>query len=229
MYSKWYPYSQPQSVFETGQATRTTQWTYFYSPTDANGQTLNLLRGRSLTRQTCVGNDCFTDSWTYKGPGFSQDTETRSGVTTTFAHTPDGNLSQVIDAVGKVLSLTEYDLGMGTPRAVDFNGVLRFTRTTTWEGWVQSQTDGRNNSTRYAYDAIGRLRTVTPPGPNDAMSYVYDNTNGTNVVEGRGTTYTRTRTFDGFGQEVATIDSLGIQSRTKYDALGQIWFRSALF
>jgi hypothetical protein len=84
VYSNWDAYGQPQTVNESGQLSRTTTWTYFSQPTDASGQTLNLLRDRPLTEQVCVSGECFTNSWTYRGPGYAKDSETRSGVTTTF-------------------------------------------------------------------------------------------------------------------------------------------------
>jgi RHS repeat-associated protein len=202
--------------------------TYFSQPNDASGQTLNLLRDRPLTQQVCVSGECFTNSSTYKGPGYAKDTETHSGVTTSFGYENDGNLSLVTNAVNKTLGLSEYDVGGGTPRRLDFGGgTIVYTRTTTWEGWILTQTDGRNNTTQYDYDAIGRVKKITPPGPNEATTYTYDNTNLTNVVVTRGTGYTRTTTFDGFRRQTETLDSLGVTTTVKYDELGQVWFRSA--
>src|SRR5207244_4223179 len=100
------------------------------------------------------------------GPHDARDGETLTGVKTSFGYDPSGNLATVKNALGQTLTLSGYDTGFGIPTTVDFNGAFQNTRTAFPEGWVKTETDGRRFTTSYDYDAIGRLKTVTPPAPN---------------------------------------------------------------
>ncbi len=231
-YSSFDDYLQPWSVTETGYEAalgapppprvRTTAWTYFAAATDVYGRTLNMVRGLPLSQQVCVSSECFTNSWTYDGPHHAKDSETRSGVATSFGYDTNGNLSGVTNALGQTLTLSDYVYGI--PCRLDFNGAFAFTRTAYWEGLVHEQWDGRNNKTTYVYDAIGRPTLVTPPGVNDTTAYAYA-PDGSSVTLTRGS-YNKTTQLDGFGREVMTSDSEGVLTSTMYDAMGRAWFRS---
>src|SRR5439155_25458303 len=101
------------------------------------------------------------------------DSETRTGVKTTFGYDSVGNLSTVTNALNETLTLSGYDLGMGVPTSLNFNNAFSHSRTTSWEGWIKSETDGRGKMTSYDYDAIGRLKTLTPPGTTTASTYSF--------------------------------------------------------
>jgi RHS repeat-associated protein len=237
-YSDFDAYGQPRTIDETGPAgysgstSRSTTFTYFARPTDGSA-TINLVKGFPLSRTTCVGSDCVVDGWTYGGPSYAKDTETWSGIKTSFGyHLADpegrGNLKTVTNALGQSVTLTKYLEGGGTPLNVDFNGAFTFSRTTTWEGWVLTQTDGRNNTTRQEYDGVGRVKRIEPPGSSDVTTIDFDQpvTSGMNVVTTRGP-YVLTTTYDGFGRRIATSDSVDVKTSEKYDALGRLWFRSS--
>jgi RHS repeat-associated protein len=208
-------YGQPRTVVETGPQARTTTWTYFSA-------TLNMLRGFPLSQHVCMGTDCFDNSWTYNAANGARDMEKLSGVTTTFGYDALGNLSTVTNALGKKLTLSSYSNGV--PTVLNFDGSFTNSRTVSFEGWIQSETDGRLNRTDFGYDVIGRLKTVTPPGINSASSYAYA-LDDSSVTLTRGS-YSQTSTLDGLGRVTATSDSEGVLTSTAYDALGRVTFKS---
>jgi RHS repeat-associated protein len=228
-FADWDAYGQPRRVDEVGQQRRTTTWTFFVAPRDASGATLNLVRGRPISQHVCVGSSCFDNSWTYRGPGYATDTETLAGVQTSFEHhrgDPEGagNLASVTNMLGQVLGITGYAAGSGTPARLDFNGAFSITRTTSWEGWIISETNGRAYTTAYDYDAIGRPLQVAPPSPNLATDYAYAADNST-VRATRGL-YVKETSLDGLGRPTGTVDSEGVRTSLRYDALGRALFRS---
>lgn len=224
------------TLVAAGTQVRTTTWTYASFPAEKyTGAPLNLLRGLPLTQKVCVGTDCADNAWTYDTtsatPGYPRKTETRSGVTTTFGYHPAaaegvGNLESVTNALGQKLTLTGYGAGWGIPTNIDFNGAFTMSRTAYWEGWVKTVTDGRNNTTAYAYDAIGRPLTVTPPGNGanapTVTSYATDDSWATTT---RGS-YTKTTYLDGLGRTTESSDTEGFFTSVRYDPMGQGWFKS---
>ncbi len=217
-YQQYDAYGQPQSVSETGQQSRTTTWAFQYAPLDSDGATrLNLVRGLPTKQHVCVNgsNNCFDNAWTYNGPHYSRDTQTLTGVKTSFSFGTDGNLANVSTAMNGqtvTLSLTGYTYGI--PTGLNFNSVYSVSQTAYWEGWLQSRTDGNGNKTSYNYDAIGRVTLVTPPlNPTTGYSYSSD---GSTVTLTKGS-YNKTTTLDGLGRTTATSDSVGVLTSTRYD------------
>jgi RHS repeat-associated protein len=240
-YSNFDDYGQPRSITETGRqgaigmepplAVRSTTNTYFYAPVDEtlpDHPRLNMVRGMPATQEVCIGDDCVSSAWTYRpfsdsgGPRYSKSSETKSGVTTAFQYDPSGRLTGVTNALGQTLTLSDY--AYGVPRHIGFNGAFSITRTVYPEGWIASQTDGRSHTTHYQYDAIGRQTLVTPPGDNEPISYVYA-PDSSSVTATRGA-YVKTTQLDGLGREVATSDTEGVLTTTRYDGMGRAWFRS---
>jgi RHS repeat-associated protein len=251
-YSSFDDYGQPRLVIETGKQSgytedslaaqyRTTMWTYFSDPS------LNILRARPLAQHVCVGsgcvdyagnpvtqhacaaNECFDNSWTYSGPNHARDSETLSGVKTTFGYhlgEPEGpgNLCTLTNALGQTLTLSGYFEGYGTPTHINFNNAFSIDRTTSWEGWIRTETNGRGHTTGYEYDAIGRNTMVTPPGNNNATGYTYaDDGSWVRLARGR---YFKNTYLDGLGRVTSTADSEGIQTSVRYDNMGQASFHS---
>ncbi len=225
-----------------GTKTRTTTSTYFSKPRLGTGPTLNILRGRPLSQTVAEGNETMASSWTYLGPNFARDSETVSGITTNFSHHLTaaegvGNLKTVTNALGQVLNLSGYGAGSscqaasgcGIPTVLDLNGLYSVRRTASWEGWVLTETNGRNYTTSYTYDDIGRPSTVTPPLPlknaSTTITWATDNSWRTLV---RGL-YTKTSTLDGLGRTIKTSDSAGTATSARFDAMGQRWFTSYPF
>lgn len=212
-------YGQPGTVVETGELSRTTTWTYFVATT------VNLVRGRPLTQRVCVSTDCFTNSWTYGGTGYQRDSETISGVTTSYGYdVTDGNLTSITNARNQRLTLGGYVLGNGIPTTLDFNGAFTITRTAFWEGWLKTERNGRGYTTTYAYDNIGRITTLTPPGSSYASTYTYA-ADGSWTKETRNL-YTKTTNRDGFGRTTGTVDGEGVSMSTRYDGMGRAVFTS---
>ncbi len=243
-------YGQAKTVKElgdqgAGSLARVTTWTYLSVPTEGDA-TLNLVRGIPLTQHVCVGNgcidpgyacqgrDCYDNSWSYK-PEFHYvlGSESKSGVTTTFDyHRADpegpGNLKSITSALGQTLTATGYadvpgGVGGGTPTVIDMNAAFRILRTQSWEGRVTSETDGRHYTTSYDYDAIGRIKTLTPPAPNLASTYTYPN--GWTVRLDRGAYYEE-GTLDGLGRVTSLVTSVGLKQTKAYDTMGRTSFTS---
>lgn len=217
-YSDFDAYGQPRTVTETGQQSRTTIWTFFYAP-DAN-----LVRGRPLTQLVCVGGSCFNNAWTYNATTYARESENMSGVLTSFGYDQYGNLASVTNVLNQKLALGGYETGHGTPTNFDFNGAFTISRTTSWEGWVLSETDGRGDTTHYDYDSIGRLLRVTLPGNSSDTTYTYAG-DGSQMRLTRGA-YSRTSNLDGLGRVAFTSDSEGVLTSTHYDSMGRKWFTS---
>lgn len=228
-YSNFNAYGQAQTVSETGdqgamglhnqnppKQIRNTQWTYLTVPS------VNIVRGRPTSRHVCVGNECFDEAWTYNGPGYARDSETVSGVTTTFTHYQNGDLQRVTNARNQSLTLSNYQYGVA--RTVNFNGAFNVSRAVYWEGWIQSETNGRSYTTRYEYDDIGRIKTVTPPGNSYVTRYTYASDGSQTRLE-RGS-YWRETNLDGLGRTISTLDAEGVRATVKYDAMGRTTFKS---
>lgn len=91
-------------------------------------------------------------------------------------------------------------------------------------GRIVRKTNRDGETTRYAYDQLGRVQLVDYPLGNDAL-LSYD-AGATTLVRGN---YRRTTTIDGFGHELAeTHDDLAsgrsIRVDRRYDALGRTTF-----
>lgn len=222
-YSSFDAYGQAQSVTESGQQTRTTTKTYFYKPINGEG-TINLVRNRPTSEHVCVGNaDCFDNAWTYNAPGYELDSETLSGVKTTFGYDSSGNLSTVTNAVNQTLTLDGYNGGYGIPTSIDFNGAFTMRRTAYWEGWIRSVTNGRGFTTSYEFDGIGRLTKMTPP-IGDLTTYDYAPDGSWSRLT-RGA-YTKTTNRDGLGRITSTSDSEGVQTGQRWSNMGWAQFQS---
>jgi RHS repeat-associated protein len=218
-YSNFDAYGQPQTVSESGQKSRTTIWTYFYA-TD-----VNMVRDRPKTQHVCVSGECFDNSWTYQsGPYYFRDSETLSGVKTTFSPDTDGNIKTITNALGETLTLSGYVTGYGIPTTLNFNGAFSIVRSAYWEGWLHSETNGRGYTTTYSYDDIGRITGIDLPGTSESTSYSYA-TDGSLAYLKRGA-YTKTSNLDGFGRVTSTSDTEGILTSMRYDSMGRNWFKS---
>jgi len=232
-YSSFDEFGQARGVVEEGlqgaigddpppAQVRTTSWAFFSRRLDEGGATLNLVRDMPTSQLACEGSDCVLSEWTYGGQGYSKDSETRSGVATSFQHDNTGNLTGVTNALNQTLTLSDY--AYGVPRDIDFNQAFSVTRTVSWEGRILTQKDGRGHTTTQEYDGIGRPERVTPPG-NSALSIFAYAPDGSSVTLTRGS-YTKTTLLDGLGREVSTSDSEDVLTSTRYDAMGRAWFRS---
>src|SRR5262249_34236041 len=92
------------------------------------------------------------------------------------------------------------------------------TREVNPDGTVASETRG-GRKTKFTYDDLSRIRVTEPPAGN-AIVTEYDNEHGQSVTVGRGQS-SPTAVLDGFGRPILTANSVGVQSRTTYDAEGR--------
>lgn len=224
-YSDFDEYGQARLVTETGaqgsflgippSPTRSTVFTFFSDPAK------NILRGRPDTQVVTVDGEVLVNSWTYDARG-QKESETLSGVTTTFGYDGQGRLERVTNA--RNVSVEFHDYKYGVPTRVQVPDALTIYRGATWEGQIAWQKDGRGNTTYYTYDAIGRIKTVTPPPPNDLTEYEYSPT--ASWVKMTKGSYWRQTNLDGLGREVSALDSENVASDTWYDTMGRVWFRS---
>src|SRR6266568_459897 len=232
--SNWDEYGHPQNVTEDGEDTRTTVRSYFSALLDTDWSIINLVGGLPASEHVCVGNDCFDNSWTYNGPHFSRDSETRAGITNAYTYDADGNLSSVVNALGETLGFSGYVDGHGTPTTINYNNLFSVSRTTSPEGWVLTETNGRNYTTAYTYDGGGRISTITPPGNNYVTSYNYapDGSSATATLApgpNQSSPQWSTTYYDGFGRVSGSCDSSAVSTLISYDAFGRISFSSYPF
>jgi RHS repeat-associated protein len=228
-------YGQPGVITESGEArgaaaaTTKRVKTYAYDYDSASNQVL----GRVASEQVCQGSgtsDCYVNTRTFNGVARRLDSETLRGVTSTFTYWPDGQLRTVTNALGQTMTIG-YTMGYGIPTSIDYNGAYSIGRTAYWDGSLKSESNGRGDITSYTYDGAGRLKTVTPPGPNDAATYVYaPDGSSYSVTRGSGATlFTETTTLDGLGRTIGTGNSLSEQQTFEFDSMGRLAFKSYPF
>ncbi|GIG68741.1 RHS repeat domain-containing protein [Phytomonospora endophytica] len=112
---------------------------------------------------------------------------------TTYAYTPDGDLSRVTDAAGNQWSFT-YDI-RGRQVTLDDPDTGPSSRTYNAGGQVTSTTDANNTTLTYAYDVLGRPTKVWR-GPADASRPIIERTYD-GAVRGVGHPHTATHWVDG--------------------------------
>ena len=229
-------FGQPGTVTETGEAQRpshrpqrTTTYTYDHDMSS------NQVIGRISKEETCQGtgsSDCVVNARTFNGPHRRKDTETLRGVTTEFGYWPNtGDLQKIANALGETLTLDGYAAGAGIPTSLDFNGAYTIHRTAYWDGSLHTESNGRGDVTTYDYDLAGRIKTVTPPGNNDASTYAYAPNGATySVTRGSGTSaYVETTTLDGLGRVIDSSTGVGEKRTREYDGFGRVVFTSYTF
>jgi RHS repeat-associated protein len=246
-------FGQPTLITETGDpigtiaSVRSTTLEYQPAPTMGSVASKNRVLGRVKKETVCAyGNttECSETSRTFAGTVGSgavtdlMDSETVRGVTTKFTYDSDGMLNTVANALTPPQTLTLTLYSNGIPTSIKYNNAYTVTRTVTWDGKVDTETNARGFTTKYTYDALGRIKTVVPPpsltGVNETSTYNYDNINGTNytITRGTGTTaYTETMLLDGLGRVVETKNSLTAAERqtTEFDNMGRVVFKSIPF
>ncbi len=186
------------------------------------------------------GNVADTD-YTYNGDGEMTRVESPSGEEQSLAywsaasnrrdplrkyHVDSVTLEEGVDEFydyddnGNIVSVKDDAVSPRTQTGLTYNG----------DGTIATLTDGEGNTTNYAYDADGNLRTVTPPsvsspGTLGAVEYSYDALSRVRTVtDGRGETLTYT--YDGLDR-VTKVESSSARSWTSYtyDGAGNLTLR----
>jgi YD repeat-containing protein len=212
-FSNWDGFTNPQTIVETGTATRTTNVTYL---TDTAKWIVH--QKKDETTDT-IGSITRTFD-----PNFNMLTETRYGVKTTFTYTGQGDIATKKDARGNITSYNSYMRGIPQQEIQPEN--VTITRLVSDAGNITSQVDGENASTSYGYDSLNRLTSITHPLGNPVTIAWGSNTR--TVTRGN---YQEVVTFDGFGRQtqVRHTDTNGGQIVTqnyRYDPLGRRTFAS---
>jgi YD repeat-containing protein len=157
--------------------------------------------------------------------GFKID-ETLYSVHTQFEHDNYGNVAIGRDDHGHVTGLT-YDWGAVKNTTTE---VYTVSREVNPDGTVASETRG-GGTTGYSYDDLGRATWLKPP-EGHWFQTTYDNTNGSWIKVQRsdgnqgGKTSWTTYSLDGFGRLIGTLDSVGVKTSQRYDAIGRKTFES---
>jgi RHS repeat-associated protein len=225
-------YGNPGTITETGNVSRTTTLTWWYSTT------YHLLDGRISCRSQVPGERA-RFWYTTLGKVSAQNLNPTSCMATDGVHT-----AYTYDTAGQLLSeittntngtYTEREkryenYAYGTPRKEIIDkgtgGEIWINREMTFLGTVDWEEDGRRGAdyrTDFTYDSWGRLTGIDPPvGHATTVSYATD---GSTVTYTRGSTGDQRRTryaFDGFGrlrewQDLERADRV----LTSYDNLGR--------
>jgi YD repeat-containing protein len=207
-------YARPYQTVETGNRgdvrTTTRQFQYGFTP-----YIFDKIQSETVT----VGLESFTTSYGYDLATGFKTSDTRFGITTTLTSTAGGDVASRTDANNHTTSFT-YTWGMvssiHTPQ-------YTITRQVNTDGTIASETR-RGFTTNFAYDAMMRPTTVTPP-LGAAKTTSYDNNAGTWVSIARGGGFVTTY-LDGFGRPSATLDAVGVKTDRQYDACGNLAFES---
>jgi YD repeat-containing protein len=201
-------YHRPYQVTESGELSRTTSRQFDYGFTFYN-------TGKPSSEMVTVNGESFTKSWTYDhGTGFLSQ-ESDYGIVTSFGADASGNVARVTKGNGHTTYST-YDWGIvnqiTTPKYI-------VSRSINPEGTVASETRG-GRTTTFFYDDLFRIAQTQPPGGTNPITSDYDNVYGAQVTVHRGQS-SITTTVDGFGKPIGTQNSVGIQTTTRYDAMGR--------
>ncbi|NHN68220.1 RHS repeat protein [Pseudomonas fluorescens] len=145
-------------------------------------------------------------------------TETKNGVTETFAYDNEGNMSSKTTPGGGLYTYSNFKRGI--PQTEKRPESIVITRIVDDAGNIISETNGEGRTTTYTYDGLNRQVAVTPPvGVPQTSAY----TSTTKTVT-RGALVEKT-IYDPFGRP-ASITRAGITKSFTYDGLGRVVFES---
>jgi RHS repeat-associated protein len=152
--------------------------------------------------------------------------------TTKFAYDPFGNLGQTTDPSQNVITVTHDLLGRRSDLTDPDLGWIHYDVDPVGQAWAQTSPNQRavSKKTYMAYDLLGRMTARYEP---DLESHwLYDTaTKGVGklaqayTMAGSTTDYSRTQTYDPFGQPSLTTTKLSdatYTSRIDYDAWGRV-------
>ena len=220
-YSSFDQFGNPQSVLESSSGfSRTTTLTY-----QAN---TSLWIIRQVKDETIAesGFPNFAITRTIDSNG-NVTQENRFGVSTNYTYNA-GNLASRTNARGKTTTFSSYKRGI--PQTEGYpEDQITVTRVVSNAGNVESETDGKNDTTGYGYDALNRITSLNYPVLND-VSVAYT-TGSTRMTITRGSLI-QTVDYDGFGRLacVTKTDSLSPTQNSRvtltHNALSQRTFVS---
>jgi YD repeat-containing protein len=215
-YAEFDAYGNPGTIAETGSATRTTRVTYF-----VNTAKWIIRQRRNETITSGAETYAITRSFDPSGNLLS---ESRSGVSTGFTYTPEGDVATRTDARGKTTTYTDYFRGIARSESQP-EGVA-ISRTVSPAGNVTSETDAEDATTAFGYDGLGRITSITHARGSPVT--VEWGANTRKVTRGA---YQELATYDGFGRQVQlkhtdTASGQVIMQDYRIDSLGRRTFAS---
>ena len=183
----------------------------------------NLLTKSEQATSDLDGSQCFNAAllgtarrWTYTYNAMGQlltqrGPRTDVNDTSTYTYDLGGNLTSATNAIGQVVTYSNYDANGHVGRITDPNGLVTDMLYTT-RGWLASMKRGTETTT-YSYDGVGHLTQVTQPDGSN-FRYTYDAAQRlTGIADDLGNTITYT--LDPMGNRVneAVRDPNGVLSR----------------
>ena len=144
--------------------------------------------------------------------------ETRNGITTSHTYDGQGNRTTTTFPRGLTHSYSNYVRGIAQSESQP-EGVS-ISRSVSDAGNVTSETDGEGHTTRYGYDGLNRVTSVSlPAGSGISVSW-----GATSRTATRGA-LSQTLTWNGFG-DITSVTLGGITRNFSVDALGRRTFES---
>jgi len=142
-----------------------------------------------------------------------------TGASTYYYYDLSGNRIASVDAQGNYTRVEYDNLGQMT-RQVEYATAL-----TSWvEGTLPTNPTANANdrSTRYTYDALGRLTTITLENVRYWQQSINAQTNAVSATLVTGNLIASQTTYDGVGNVLTQTDSAGNVVTTTYDAQGHV-------
>lgn len=232
-------YLSPSVIVETGPPAgsepglvRTTARTYdFTLGPSAEFGLVEYLTGFLKSETVMIGAESHVTTYGREpGTGFITSLD-RDGMITTFTKNEQGNVRTEKNARSHESTYT-YSWGV---RSGETSSVAAVTRDVDSDSTVNSEkrrgvgavdpgADDPEYTTHFTYDALSRLKDLTPPIGN-TVTTTYDNATAASMTRQRGTNWLTTY-YDGFGRVIGTRNVNGIVTRMTYDANGRITYRS---
>ncbi len=171
--------------------------------------------GRLTSATTPLGN---ATGYTYNSRSLLSSVAEPSAQTTAFVYDDAQRLSSTTDAVGTIT----YGRDSAGRVTTVVEGGRTITRAYNAYNWLASYTDGDGNTLGYTYDNLGRLTKLTYPGtPLKEVNYAYDAAGRLGTVTdwaARVTTYS----YDAVGRMTQLLRPNGTKQTRVYDAAGQL-------
>jgi len=136
----------------------------------------------------------------------------------TYTWNPNGTLLTHADGAGN--TTTYLDWYRGLPQQIVYADGATESVAVNDHGWITSHTDENTLTTGYAYDGMGRLKTITPPAPWNPTNLVFEPVSSAEYELPAG--HWRQTVTTGYGTRVTYFDGLWRPVITReYDAADQ--------
>ncbi|WP_286010434.1 RHS repeat protein [Pseudomonas sp. Marseille-Q5299] len=160
--------------------------------------------GRSISRSYNINGKLLSENY--------------NGVITSYTYDSEGNLETQTRPGNRQYKFSNYKFG--TPQTEVQPEGVSLSRVVDAAGRITAETNGEGHLTRYTYDGMNRITSITAPLGN-VKTIAYTSTKKT-VTRG---SLIETTQYDPFGR-VASITLGGITTRYQYDGLDRLTFTS---